>query len=128
MLLTAYRCEPSWLLQRDTQPVYDTGPRNCSRHVTTVSECLEACLATSFRCAGVTVSPVVDDDVIECRLYAHEYQLRKTRDVTGTDLYILHSHCYAVGKFCLRFSSNVLSVTITTRKPCYRRENRAMPL
>ena len=95
--ITAYRCEPSWLLQRNTRPVYDTGRRNCSRHVTSPSACLEACLLTSHRCAGVTVSPVVDDDVIECRLYAHENQLRETRDVTGTDLYILHSHCYALG-------------------------------
>jgi len=51
---------------------------------------------TSFRCAGATTSPVVDD-VIECRLYAHEDQLRPSRDLTGTDIYVLHSHCYSVG-------------------------------
>jgi len=86
------------MLQRDTKPVYDAGPRNCSRHVSTVPDCLEACLMTSASCVGVASSPVVDDDVIECRLYADENQLQPTRDVTGTDLYVLHSHCYALGK------------------------------
>jgi len=102
-VLSAYNCEPSWLLQRDTQPVYDAADRhNCSRQVFGVSECLEACLMTSHTCAGATTSPVVND-VIECRLYATEDQLRPTRDVTGTDLYVLHSHCYAVGKTQGRF-------------------------
>jgi len=97
--MSDYRCEPSWLLQRDTAPVYDSGTRNCTVQVSSVSECLEACLMTSRRCVGATTSPAVDrDDVIECRLYAAEYQLRPTRDVTGTDLYVIHSHCYAVGK------------------------------
>jgi len=41
---------------------------------------------------------VDDADVIECRLYSNENHLRPTRDVTGTDLYLLHEHCYAVGK------------------------------
>jgi len=93
---TAYRCEPSWLLQRDTKPVYADRRRNCSRQVSTVSECLEACLMTSSGCAGATTTTWTGD-VIECRLYANEYQLRPTRDVIGTDLYVLHSHCYAVG-------------------------------
>ena len=96
--MTAYDCEPSWILQRDTQPVYDAADqRNCSTQVSTVSECLEACLMTSHTCAGATTSPGVDD-VIECRLYETEDQLRPTRDVAGTDLYALHSHCYTVGK------------------------------
>ena len=65
-----------------------------------MSECLEACLMTSPRCAGAATSPAAaDDDVIECRLYATEDQLHPTRsDVTGTDLYVIHSHCYSRGK------------------------------
>jgi len=53
---------------------------------------------TSHRCAGASVSPVTDD-VIECRLYAHENQLSPTRKANATDLYVLHSHCYAVGRY-----------------------------
>jgi len=44
------------------------------------------------------VTPIAGDDVIECRLYAHEDQLTPTRDVTGTDLYVIHSHCYSQGQ------------------------------
>ena len=98
----AYRCEPSWLLQRNTKPIHDDSARNCSTPMTTVSQCLDACLMTSPRCAGATTSPA-PGDVIECRLYAHENQLRPTRDVTGTDLYVLHSHCYSHGEFSRAF-------------------------
>jgi len=93
--------------------------------MSSVSQCLDACLMTSPRCAGATTSPA-PGDVIECRLYAHENQLRPTRDVTGTDLYVLHSHCYSHGEFSRAFFYMFYSVMLGFVTFCVSRRPREM--
>jgi hypothetical protein len=101
-----FNCEVSWLVHRNTRLRLSYGGGTQVKIVSTVGECLDACLmSSSGSCAAVVVSPEAPrstspDSHLRCRKHGVSMDTNMFVHSSVSDLYIMQSQCYRTGRPC----------------------------